>query len=332
MSRRESSLASVGLRAVRALVSAFPGPGRRLLPPAIGTLAWAIDGRHRWVALENLALAMPELPAARRRRISRGCYRNLASALVDLLVTARQDATRLRARYEVEGLELLEEAEAAGRGVIMMSAHLGNWEAAAQFLALHGRPMAVVARPLDDPALERELRSMRERWGNTSIPKRGGVRQMMRALGRGGRLGLLVDQRVHPNEGKPYPFFGQPAYTTPLLANLALRTGAPIVPCFGLPEDGWRRCRVIFRPPLWPEGDARDPEAVDALTSRALRVLEAEIRRTPEQWLWLHRRWRKNPSREARRDPAEPEDRDETDDDETHDNSDQNGTPTASQR
>ncbi len=323
----ERSLASLSLGAVRTLVATLPGFGRRVLAPTMGTVAWAIDGRHRNVTADNLALAMPEIPAARRPAIARGCYRNLASGLVDLLITSRRAADSLRARYEVEGLGNMERAEEAGRGVIVMSAHLGNWEAAAQYLALHGHPMAVVARPLDDPALERVLRSMRERWGNSSIPKRGGARQMLRTLRQGGRLGLLIDQRVHPNEGRAYPFFGHDAYTTPLLATLSLRTGAPIVPYFGMPEDGWRRCRVIFRPPIWPEGDPRDPEAVDELTRKALAALEDEIRRSPEQWLWLHRRWRKNPTSRPKRRPAETGGSESTGGDRS-----QNGTPTASAR
>ncbi len=111
----------------------------------------------------------------------------------------------------------------------------------------------------------------------------------------------MIDQRVHPNEGKAYPFFGRPAYTTPLPAQLSLRTGAAVLPFFGIPIAAWRRCRVVFYPPIPPEiGDRHPDAAIDHLTSSYLQVIEQAIREQPEMWLWMHRRWRKNPTRVLR--------------------------------
>src|SRR5436305_466578 len=132
---------------------------------------------------------------------------------------------------------------------------------------------------------------LRERFGNDTLPKRGAARKMLETLRGGGRVGLLIDQRVQKKEGIEIPFFGQPALTTPILARMSLRTGAAVVPVTVYPEPGGRY-RVVVRPPILPPAGGRDEEeTVAALTRRYLETAEEDIRANPHMWLWMHRRW-----------------------------------------
>jgi len=174
--------------------------------------------------------------------------------------------------------------------VLVMSAHLGSWEIAAYPVGLYREPMHVIGRPLDNPHLDRHLASSRTRFGNATISKRGAARESLRVLRRGGIVGILIDQRVRPAEGIEVPFMGHDAITSPLLARLAQKTGAPVVPLFGHLEPHGRY-RVRFHPPLWPR-DTPDADVAE-LTRRYLEVVEKQVRPRPEQWLWMHRRWKK---------------------------------------
>jgi Kdo2-lipid IVA lauroyltransferase/acyltransferase len=288
---------AAAVRALRGALQALPHGASRALGRGLGALGWHLDRRHRRVALDNLALALPELPAAERRRIARACFRHFGATLLDALSAYRFDLVELCRRTTLEGWDHLLAARrrSSPRGVFVMTAHFGVWEQAAHALgAWGGAPLAVVGRPLDNPRLDRDLAALRGRSGNRMLSKRGAVRGMIRALDAGETVALLIDQRVQPKEGLELPFFGRPAWTTPVLARLSLRHGVPVVPGFGSPEPGGRY-RIRLLPPIDPPpvGDRADEEAaVRDLTARYLAVMEAEIRRRPELWLWMHRRWR----------------------------------------
>lgn len=278
-------------RGAKFLVNLLPETVQLALGRWGGKLGYMLDSRHRRVALQNLELAFPDWSLAERKRVAKESFGNIGTAAVELATSAQLDRQSYLGRLDFEGWENFELAEKAGNGVLLMTAHFGNWEALAQAPVLRGKPVSFVARPLDNPYLEREIRRIRERFGNHTIMKRGAARRLIRTLRSGGVTGLLIDQRVHPNEGRAYDFFGHPAYTTPLMARLSLRTGAPVVPVFGIPLDGWKRCRIVYRPPIFPETNGED--AVDRLTLQYLRSIEEAIREWPELWLWAHRRWRK---------------------------------------
>jgi Kdo2-lipid IVA lauroyltransferase/acyltransferase len=267
---------------------------------ALAVLGWVVDGRHRRVALTNLERALPEFSPKQRRAAAFGSFRSFARMLFDAIASGNATRDELRARLDVEGWHHLDDAESDGHGVLLMTAHFGNWELAGHVFALENRPLAFMARPIDDPRLEEEARALRERFGNHGVPKRGGIRRLLRVLRDRGRVYLMIDQRVHPNEGKAYRFFGRPAYTSPLPANLSIRTGAPVVPFYGIPSEDGRRIRVVIRPPIRPEGPVRPGEEhldpVDRLTLRYVEEAERAIRERPDLWLWMHRRWRKNPT------------------------------------
>ena len=278
-------------KAAKSLVNLLPESAGLAFGRWVGRVGYLLDARHRRVALQNLELAFPKWPLAERKRIAKQSFGNIGTAAVELATSAELDRESYLTRLDFEGWENFELAERAAKGVLLMTAHIGNWEALAQAPVLRGKPVAFVARPLDNPYLEQEIRRIRERFGNRTIMKRGAARQLIRTLRGGGVTGLLIDQRVHPNEGRAYDFFGHPAYTTPLMARLSLRTGAPVVPVFGIPVEGWKRCRIVYRPPIFPESNGED--AVDRLTMQYLRTIEEAICEWPELWLWAHRRWRK---------------------------------------
>lgn len=286
-----------GYLLAKGVVRALPHTGARRLGRSIGALAWRLLGRHRRIAEANLALALPELGTDEHRRLARACFEHFGMAMTDAISAGRFDLPELCRRVDLVGWEHLQEAEARsdGTGVVVLSAHVGVWEMAANPPGIYGGPLHVVGRPLDNPRLDRELVEARKRFGNRLIPKQGAVRQMLKAINRGGRVGILIDQRARKGEGIWVPFFGAPAYTTPILARMALRTGAAVVPIHGYPLPGGRY-RVELQPAIWPndvtdaglEGD----EAVTELTRRYLAVAEAEIRKHPDQWLWMHERWK----------------------------------------
>jgi Kdo2-lipid IVA lauroyltransferase/acyltransferase len=196
-------------------------------------------------------------------------------------------------RVRLEGDEHLRTAVAQGRGVLILTAHYGNWELLAAAHGLSGLPLSIVIRPLDHPLLDELAARFRRRSGAELIIKRQAVREVLQALRRQRMVGILLDQNATREEGVFVPFFGVLASTSKGLAVLALRTGAPVVPVVLRRDPDGRHC-VDVGAPIPPPPD-RD---VATYTARFNQVLEATIRRAPEQWLWMHARWRTRP-REA---------------------------------
>lgn len=277
----------------RAIYGSLPAGLLRRFGPIFGRIGFVLNRRHRHVALDNLATAYPTMDESSRVDLGQACFESFGLLLTDFLCSTRLDRDEYLERFEVEGLQHLEAAETIGKGVLLLTGHLGNWEGLAQYLALSGRTVSFVARPLDNPYMEEDFRQLRERFGNQSIPKRKAARGSLKVLRAAGRVGILMDQRVHPREGKAYPFFGKPAYTTTMPARLSLKTGAPAVLIFGIPIDNWQRCRIVVHPPIVPDPGIESSEAaVDRLTTRYLDVIEQTIREQPDLWLWMHRKWR----------------------------------------
>jgi KDO2-lipid IV(A) lauroyltransferase len=275
---------------VRRMISLLHHESARPIGALLGNVTWALAGSRRRTAVENLERVFPDLGSRRCRQLARQSFRHLGAMTCDAVSSFRFDEVDLCARLTVEGLEHLDAARAAGHGVLVMSAHLGTWEVAAYPVGLYREPMHVIGRPLDNPLLDRHLTSSRTRFGNATISKRGAARESIRVLRKGGVVGILIDQRVRPDEGIEVPFMGHDAITSPLLARLARKTGAPIVPLFGHLEPGGRY-RVRFHQPLWP-GDTPEADVLE-LTRQYLEVVEQQIRPHPQHWLWMHRRWRK---------------------------------------
>ncbi len=296
MSRRRSAARDraelAGYRLARWAATAAGRRGADRLGDLLGSLFWLLGRARRRVVEFNLALAFPEMGPADRTRLGREITRHFGRLLVDALRIRRWSEADLAAAVTWRHRERLEESAAAGRGLFLLTAHLGSWEMAALAVGhLLESGIAVIGRPLDNRLLDAELESLRRRFGNRVLSKRGSARDILREVRSGGAVGILIDQRAREGEGIRVPFFGHPALTTPVLARMADRTEALVVPVFCL-RTGPQRYDIDIGPPL----DVRElPPAErteEALTARLTAILEEAIRRTPEQWLWHHDRWR----------------------------------------
>ena len=262
-----------------------------------GDLAfYGLPGRRR-ITVANIRQAFPELGAAECRRLARRSWQHLGLTFVELCALLAQPLDDFLARVSVEGSEHVHAAMAEHGRALMLTAHVGNWEllAAARRLSPYG--LSVIVRPLDAPGLDALANRLRRKADVQLIDKRRALRPVLSALAGGGMVAILLDQNASRREGVFVPFFGRLASTSRAVAVLALRTGAPVVPIFARREAGGRH-RVIIHPPLpIPANDGED--AVVELTARCTAAIERTIREAPEQWLWLHARWRTRPPDEA---------------------------------
>jgi Kdo2-lipid IVA lauroyltransferase/acyltransferase len=278
---------------VRLLTSAL-----RLLSPSavrsvgtiIGLTFYHLDRQHRRVAERNLTAAFPHKAEPDRHAIVRGMFAHFGHVLVELLTFSSLSPERMLELVEWEGEDRVRAAYAHGRGVLFCTGHFGFWEQHALAHGVRFGPMAVLARALDNPLLNRLLEDTRCVTGNAVIYRQGAMRRAMRLLASGQGVGMLIDQHMHSADAIYVDFFERPASTTSTLARLALRTGAPVVPLFALPLPRGRY-RMIYEHPVEPPRED-SPDAVREFTQRCTDILEMYVRRHPELWLWMHRRWR----------------------------------------
>lgn len=280
----------LAVASVRQLVRFLPWWATRALGAALGLAFYSLDPSHRRLAVENLQHAFPLRSRRECRAIARATFVHFGRLLVDLLKFSTLSPERMIERVDFEGLDRMRHAHERGRGVLLFTAHFGYWEQAALVHSLGLKPMAVVARPLDNPRLQALLESVRMGTGNVVIYRRGGLRRIMRALADNLAVAMLIDQHIQAADAVYVEFFNRPAATTSALAALAMRTGAPVVPVFALPlPDG--RFRLVYEHPVEPPRED-DPDPIREFTQRCTDVLEMYVRRYPELWLWMHRRWR----------------------------------------
>ncbi len=256
----------------------------------LGLAFHTFDRAHRRVAEGNVAAAFPTRTPEEQQAIVRGTFKHFGRLLFELLKFSTLSEQQMLARVEFEGEERVRAAYAQGRGVLFVTGHFGFWELQALVHGLRLQPMAVMARALDNPGLHRLLEQMRTRTGNSVIYRQGTLRRAMRVLQEGEGVGILIDQHIQSRDAIHVDFFNRPAATTPLVAALALRTGARIVPLFALPV-GPGRYRMVYEHVIEPPPDGTE-DPVHELTQRCTDVLEMYVRRNPELWLWMHRRWR----------------------------------------
>jgi len=273
-------------------------PQRLALPLAeLAGLACGIAVR-RWrdVAENNLKRALPELDAAARSRVRRGVYRNLgrvALALAKLPVWSEQT---VRHHVDFAGLEHFRAAEAKGNGVLLLTGHLGNWELGALAHGAVVGPISVMVRPISNPLVNRLVEARRSAHGNRVIAKRSSAREVLRPLADGGTVGILADQTTLPEDAVFVEFFGMPAAAHKGFAQLALRSGAAVVPAFALWNASSRRHVVEYGPEIEIVRSGEADRDIEINTQRFQGVLEDRIRANPEQWLWIHRRWKTQPT------------------------------------
>jgi Kdo2-lipid IVA lauroyltransferase/acyltransferase len=287
-------------RAVRftsALTAWLPRWAALRLGRGLGRLLADIDRRHLAITRDNLQRAFPQWSETQVRRTARDVYAHFGQVLIDILWLSHRTREQVMALVDVENVQHVDAMREAGG--LLVTAHLGNWELCG---ITHGwifRPVGVVARPLDNPAFDRQLTQFRERSGNTVIQKQRALGQVMRLLREGREVAFLIDQNVQEKDGIFIRFFDRPAAATTVVAALAVKTGLPIVGGHNvlLPNG---RYRHVYDPPLRAELTGDREADIAALTQRLADMIESWVREAPEQWLWMHRRWKTQPS------PSEP--------------------------
>ena len=276
--------------ALRAVVQALPRRASLGLGAALGRLFYRVHGRRRELALANLRGAFPGRAERELRAMLRSTFEHFGRHVVELINFEAMDTGQMARLVDVEGAARVEQALARGRGVVFYSGHIGYWEVQVMVHAVLFAPVVMVARTLDNPLLDRLLGRIRTRVGTRVVPRRGAVRGLLRALLDRTPVAMMIDQHMHDRSAVTVAFFGRPAATTSVIAALALRTGAPVVPVFALPLPGGRY-RLVYEAAVEPP-PAGDPDPVRTYTQRCTDVLERYVRRYPDLWLWMHRRWR----------------------------------------
>ena len=283
-------------RAAEALIRPLPWRAALALGAALGHVYRLLDARHRRVVRENLRASDLGLSEAEVRRVSRACFAHFGSLLFGTVRMLRMPEDRLRSLVDFEGLEHFDAARAEGKGVIGLTGHFGNWELMALALSLEGRTLAVIGRELDNPLLEPYLSGLRGRFGNTVIPKAGAMRGTLKVLRQGRAVGFLLDQDALGN-GVFTRFFGRWASTHPTAGILAAKYDLPIVPIFNrIHPDG--RLTVVIRPPFHAPSSGDGERDAWIATQMMTRCIEAEGRRDPARWFWMHRRFKTRPATE----------------------------------
>ncbi len=277
------------------LVGLMPRRLARRLCAALGLLLFRLHSRLRRVGLRNLAMALPELGSGEHQRILRQLFVHIGWHFAEFCRMSRYTRENAAGWIRCAGMEHYEQAKARGNGVLVLTGHLGAWELSSFYHSLQGHPMGLVARPLDNPRLDAFVRSIRCRHGNWIIPRNDFARGLLQAMHQGRSVGILMDTNMTPPEGIFVPFFGIPACTASGLARIALRTGAAIVPGFLLWEQAESRYVLHFAPPIHPVVTDNRTQDIAMLTAQCTAVLESWIRRYPDQWLWIHRRWKTRP-------------------------------------
>jgi KDO2-lipid IV(A) lauroyltransferase len=272
------------------LLQALPIRAVDAIARAVAALAYGLGIRRR-VTLDNLARAFPDRSEEERRAIARAAYANMARVVVDALRTLGAPPAQLLAGVQVDDFGPVERALAAGKGLLVATAHLGSWELFGAAMAQRV-PLQAVVRPLKG-GLNARLVEARERAGLKLIAARGALSGMVAALRRNQVVAMLVDQAIGGKHTLFVPFFGQPAAMTPALSMAALRTGAPTLLVVALREGGRLRFRVEGPFEVAHTGDRERDLWTHA--ARVTAALEEVIRQAPEQWLWLHRRWKLAP-------------------------------------
>jgi len=276
-------------RLVSALIALLPRRVALAFGAWLGRFCWLLFGARRRKAEENMGRALPELSAGQVRSEVRRMFIHLGIVGMELLMLKRfHDEPDLSRYFDFEGLEIIRQAHARGKGVLLLTAHLGFWEAGTFFLPKLGFPTAFIAKKMKNPRMDAFITRTRELSGGEVIDAKKGARRIIKALAEGKVVCVLPDQ--DNREGEAVEFFGRPARTTTMVAQLAMKTGAAVVPGFTLRTPDNRYCSR-FEPEL--EFTAKDgPGAAVENTRLVNHAIEAAIRREPSQWFWLHNRWR----------------------------------------
>lgn len=277
-------------------IGLLPRPLARAVGISIGQLTYLLHGKLRRVGMRNLTMAFPQKSPRQRRKILRGVFTSLGRQLAEVCLFPRYTPENLSGVVIYDGFENFERASDRGKGVLFLTGHLGGWELSAFAHALYGHPLHFVMRPLDNPYLDRMVRHYRTMHGNIPILKDDPVRDLLRAMKEGATVGILMDTNMLPPQGIFVDFFGIPACTPSGLARIALRTDAAVVPGFTVWDPVQGKYRLRFDPAVQLLRTGDNDADIRANTQLFTSVIEDFIRLYPDQWLWVHRRWKTRPA------------------------------------
>jgi Kdo2-lipid IVA lauroyltransferase/acyltransferase len=287
------------VRLLGALMGVLPRPLARGIGVAVGILVYGLHTRLRRVGMRNLDLAFPGKSRPEKKKILRGVYVNLGRLLAEFCLFPRYTKDNVARVAVYEGFQNFAEAQSLGKGVVFLTAHLGGWEVSSFAHSLYGHPMDIVMRPLDNPYVDAMVDRYRTLHGNRTFPKQDFARGLLTALRQGETVGILMDTNMTPPQGAFVDFFGVPACTATGPARVALHTDAAVLPAFGVWDKALGKYKICFEPALKLIRTGDDEADVVANTAMFSKVIENYVAKYPDQWLWVHRRWKTRP-------PGEP--------------------------
>jgi KDO2-lipid IV(A) lauroyltransferase len=280
------------------ILGILPRPLARAAAITLALLIYLLHFRLRHVGMRNLALAFPEQTKRERARILRREFTSLGRQLAEVCHFPKYTLENVSQVITYDGFENYERAHARGKGVLFLTAHFGGWELSAFAHSLHGHPLHVVMRPLDNIYLDRLMQKYRTMHGNTTVDKDDFVRGLLGAMKKGETVGILMDTNMTPPQGIFVDYFKIPACTASGLARIALRTDAAVVPGFTIWDPVLRKYRLHFDPAVELLRTGNDETDIAANTQLFTKIIEDYVRRYPDQWLWVHRRWKTRPAGE----------------------------------
>lgn len=288
-------------RAILSSLGTLPRRAAIAFGLAIGHVAYFFAGSLRRTGERNLEMAFPDMSAEERRRILRGSFLSLGRLLGEFsqLPYATPEKLRRLIEYDQVGLAHLREAEKNKRGVIFLTGHLGVWELHSFGWSALEYPLSFLVRPLDNARIEEMIERVRTRFGNRAIDKKSAARQALRVLREGGTLGILSDLNTQTHEGVFVPFFGKLACTTASIATLALKTDAVVIPTCAVWDKKRKRYFLHGDPPVELVRTGDHAKDIEVNTARFAAAVEHMVRLYPDQWLWIHKRWKTRPPGEA---------------------------------
>lgn len=289
-------------RSIFGALSILPRKTAVSLGIGVGRIGFRLLGGLRKVALKNLSIAFPEMGEAEKLAIAKGTFENFGRILGEISqfekLTRENISELVDFEMSDEIAELYKKVKAERRGVLITTGHLGNWELLVTAFAILYEPISYLARPLDNPMIEQMTLDIRTRFGNEPINKTNSAMTAITRLGEGGILGILADVNAHPKEGVFVPFFGVPACTTSGAAMIAIRSNALILPAFCVWDKGLGKYKFVHGPVIEPVITGDRKADIAATTAAYTAEIEKIIRQYPEQWTWIHKRWKTRPKGE----------------------------------
>lgn len=277
------------------LMGFLPRPAARFAGTCFAATAYAIRTPLRRAAMFNLKLAFPDWTETRRRRVARGMIRQVGWMLGEFSQFPKYTRENIERIVLLDGFENFDEARRRGKGVLFLTGHMSAWELAPFAQSLYGNPLHFLVRPIANLRVDALINAYRCRSGNQPIEKNRSARAILKVLGDGGTVGILADHNTTIEEGVFVDFFGIPASTTSGLARIALRTDAAVVPGFLSWDAQRRKYRLRFEPAVELVRTGNEESDVHETTQKFMHVVEDYVRTYPDQWLWVHKRWKTRP-------------------------------------